>query len=682
MVYYFGLAVVCLTILVSIDDLIWDLVYAFAKVFRLLKESKKITTKDMESVPPKMMALIIAAYHEEDVIEAVLRNLIRSTNYPYEMYHIFVGVYPNDPATSGIIEALSKEFKHVHPVVHYLNGPSSKADNINNVLDYTKKFEKEHKLEFKFYVIHDSEDIVHPFEFHLENYLLEKHYAVQIPVFPLLEKPTFKNMFQNMVTGTYADEFAENHYQTMRIRNTVNAFVPSAGTGFAIKREVIESFDGDVFPVGSLTEDYKLSLEFKRRGYHLYYPLEKITRVNFQGNEVDEYIATRSMFPKTYSAAVRQKARWIHGITMQSFKLNDQIWNKEMNLQTRYSFYKDWKAKFGNLLVLPSYLVFTYFILYYFFDLPVMYPTYSLSWYLMVMLTIVMIHRQLSRFRAVKHIYGYRSAFISTFLPPIIPIRLVLGNVINFHATLRAWKNHLFTKEKKESKRRKKKPKKVTWSKTDHEFLTVKVLDRFRMKVGDRLLSMDLISPADLKECLEIAEAEGTTLRAVILRNKLIEEDVLLEAISLIIHKPYYPGSLGNYIKEENFLGFDVELLKKLHAAPLYEYDNTLVIMASVDFDLLTFKNAFKGYELDFICTSNEQIQKYFDGEEESLVIQSVIHNLKACIVSGYLSPSQALLALKYSNDGANIKDILNEMGLMACEEIGVMDFFSTEHLA
>lgn len=92
----------------------------------------------MRSVAPKMMALIIAAYREEDVIEEVIRNLIASNLYPYEMYHIFIGVYPNDPATISIIEMLAKEYDYIHPVVHYLQGPSSKADNINNELAFTK----------------------------------------------------------------------------------------------------------------------------------------------------------------------------------------------------------------------------------------------------------------------------------------------------------------------------------------------------------------------------------------------------------------------------------------------------------------------------------------------------------------------------------------------------------------
>lgn len=671
MIYSFGLVVVCLTILISIDDVLWDIIYLFSKVFGLVKEPATITTDEMESVPPQMMALIIAAYREEDVIEDVLRNLLRSTNYPSAMMHIFVGVYPNDPATTGIIEKLHLEFPHVHPVVHYLEGPSSKADNINNVLNFTREFERLNKILFKFYVIHDSEDIIHPYEFHVENYLLRTHPAVQIPVFPLQEKPTLENLFRNMVVGTYADEFAENHYQTMKIRNTVNAFVPSAGTGFAIRREVIEAFEGDVFPVGSLTEDYKLSLQFMRMGYPLYFVLETISRVDFQGNKVEEYIATRSMFPRTYKAAVRQKTRWIHGITMQSFRLRDLIFDGNLNFQTRYSFYKDWKAKFGNLLVLPAYMVFMYFILYNYFDLPVMYPTYSFSWYLMIALSITMIHRQILRFRAVYKIYGIRSATISTLLPPLIPFRLVLGNIINFHATVNAWMNHLKTDNKKKNAvRTNRRKKKVKWSKTDHEFLDEKILERFRMRVGDRLLSKNLISQKDLKYYLNKSYEEETSLRAVLVKYNVVNEVDVIEAVSLVIGKTFYNGSFGNYIKKNNFHGMNVELFKELNAVPLYLNGNKLTIVASVDFDRWKFEQHFDGYEVDIACTSSERIEKIFSGEDDNPEIYDVLSKLRICIEAGYLSASQALIALKYSNEGRNMRETLREMGLLVCDEM------------
>lgn len=64
MIQSVGLIVVCLTILLSIDDLIWDISYYFGRVFGLISKSKAISVTQMQSYAPKLMALVIAAYHE------------------------------------------------------------------------------------------------------------------------------------------------------------------------------------------------------------------------------------------------------------------------------------------------------------------------------------------------------------------------------------------------------------------------------------------------------------------------------------------------------------------------------------------------------------------------------------------------------------------------------------------
>ena len=152
-----------------------------------------------------MLGIIVAAYNEENVLKQVIQNIILSNQYPKSMYHIFLGVYPNDPATMKVAKELEDQFPNVHKIVHVLKGPSSKADNLNNIIKNIYKFEEENNLEFQALVIHDSEDLIHPYEFKLENYLLEKYPAIQMPVFPLQEMPRLSNIFKKMISGTYAD---------------------------------------------------------------------------------------------------------------------------------------------------------------------------------------------------------------------------------------------------------------------------------------------------------------------------------------------------------------------------------------------------------------------------------------------------------------------------------------------
>ena len=92
MIYTLGLIFAILIILVSWDDFFWDLFYLYLRAFGKVKKNQTISLEEVESSPPKMMALIIAAYHEEDVIEDVIENLMRSTQYPVSMFHLFVGV--------------------------------------------------------------------------------------------------------------------------------------------------------------------------------------------------------------------------------------------------------------------------------------------------------------------------------------------------------------------------------------------------------------------------------------------------------------------------------------------------------------------------------------------------------------------------------------------------------------
>ena len=46
----------------------------------------------------------------------------------------------------------------------------------------------------------DSEDVVHPYELRVTNYLLDTHDALQFPVFPLMRMPTFRNYFKTITT--------------------------------------------------------------------------------------------------------------------------------------------------------------------------------------------------------------------------------------------------------------------------------------------------------------------------------------------------------------------------------------------------------------------------------------------------------------------------------------------------
>ena len=295
--YFIGLFLAMLYLVMGFDDFIWDLV---TLTFRRRYRKQRLDFKELNSRPPKLLALAVAAWHEDNVLGDVISNIVESTDYPKSMYHIFLGVYPNDAASIQVARTLEKTYSNIHVVINDTPGPTSKAQNLNYVIQQIQVFEQEKGIKFAALTIHDSEDVVHPLELKVTNYLLETHEAMQFPVFPMMRMPKFSNFFQNLTTGTYADEFAENHFSTMVSRYTAKAFVPSAGTGFTLSRETLESFGKDyVLPKDSLTEDYRLSLTLYEKGIEMYYVLEKVPRINKNGKLTWDFVTTRSIFPNT-----------------------------------------------------------------------------------------------------------------------------------------------------------------------------------------------------------------------------------------------------------------------------------------------------------------------------------------------------------------------------------------------
>ena len=588
--YIIGLVLAIFYITTGFDDFVWD-VLNLIKVWK--QKKNKLEIKELDSAPPKLLALMIAAWHEENVLESVIDNIVSSQIYPKTMYHIFLGVYPNDTETVDIAKKLEKKYPNVHCIINCKEGPTSKAQNLNYVIKQIKEYEMKNHLYFSSFTIHDSEDVVHPYELKVTNYLINTYPALQFPVFPLIKKPKLSNFFKNITTNTYVDEFAENHFITMVNRHRSGAFVPSAGTGFSLSRQTIESLGENVLPENSLTEDYRLSLSLYEQGIQMYYVMERLKRVNWQGDVSWDYIATRSIFPNTFKAAVKQKTRWTLGITMQSYQMKE-IFNNDLSFIGRYSLYRDQKAKIGNMLSGVGYPVLIYFVISLFIPVIPIYPYYSLSWYLSLVVTLLMLERQLLRAISLYNVYGFRSAFYGTLFPPLVPFRIVWGNIINFTATYKAYIQYLKKgdknkKDKKENKgddikkkvklNRKieheqlkiKKERKFVWAKTEHDFLEKNVLERFHRKLGDIMIEKGYIAPKQLKNILA-NKPSYYRLGDYLIKENIVSEKQMIECLSILNNATYLFQealkyyNIGKLSKEYN----QADLLENL-VVPLYK---------------------------------------------------------------------------------------------------------------
>ncbi|HOB28690.1 MAG TPA: glycosyltransferase [Bacillota bacterium] len=649
---FIGLIVALLYVIFSIDDIIWDIAHFVKK--RVNTEEDQLPLEKLDAIPPKLLAVIIAAWHEERVLELVIENMLASIQYPQSMYHIFVGVYPNDDATVAVAKRLEKKHQNVHMVINTHDGPTCKADNINNVIAFIKQFEDDRDWRFSSITVHDAEDVVHPYELKVTNYLLDHYDSLQFPVFPLQRMPTLKNFFSSMTSGTYADEFAENHFRMMKMREAMSAIVPSAGTGFVISRRILEQFgDQPLFPEDTLTEDYKLSIALAQKGFHVHYVLEKVQRLLDDGTVKWEYIATRSIFPATFKKSVQQRTRWIYGISMQSVKFADIFKPSEIGFAGRYTLYKDLKAKFVNLLLLPGYLIFIYFIISQFVSIPIMYPIYTFSWWLCVLLTIIMLLRQIIRAIAIRNVYGFKSMVFACLLPPLMPIRLVWGNIINLSATLCAWKQLIFGFKKGD------KEKKVTWNKTDHEFLDKHILYRYYRNIGDLLLEKQYIDVDSLDQFLEQSRKEGLRLGDLLLQNSIITEEQLMIAVASSQHKLFVKNIssfISNTVDE-----FDKHWLEQSLIYPLLKTKNGYVFAETNFTPPDTFENLKTGGAgIHTVFTTKAKVLEAINSHGTASADSSV-NLVTELLLQDKITWEQAVLALDNQNF---IPDILGYMGL------------------
>jgi adsorption protein B len=266
-------------------------------------------------------AVFIPAWHEAKVIGTTIGHALKAWRHPE--LRLYVGCYRNDSATIAAAMAAAAGDPRVRLVIHDRHGPTTKADCLNRLYGALSEDELRSGQRARFVVLHDAEDMVHPAALVVMDAALDGAGFVQLPVRP----ETLPG--SRWVSGHYADEFTESHAKAMVVRDAMGAALPAAGVGCAIAREILselaearkaelERAEGPMasrragpFASEALTEDYELGWRIARSGRR-----GRFLRLRDQDGQL---IATRSYFPATVGAAVRQKTRWVHGIAFQSW---------------------------------------------------------------------------------------------------------------------------------------------------------------------------------------------------------------------------------------------------------------------------------------------------------------------------------------------------------------------------
>ena len=446
--YVFTFVVASFLLFSGFDDIFVDFYYWFFYIFqrKRLHKYQLLPEEMLRNTPEKSIALFIPTWHEYDVIEQMLMRACKTIQYTN--YDVFVGVYPNDLETTAKVQAVADIYPQVHPVVAGHPGPSTKAENLNDMHQGMIRRENKTGIRYDIIVLHDAEDLIHPLSLKVFNCFVPEYDMVQLPVYPLVTP------HKKIVHWTYCDEFAENHTKDLMVRQIFSGFTPSAGVGTAYNRWLIEfvgtSFARNMFSKSSLTEDYDIALRLalgKANLLYLYRP--------FGLN-----IATWAYFPQTFSTAVRQRTRWLIGICIQSW----QNYGWVGDVKFRMTLYRDRKAVITNIINALAYIVLIYVLLYElaewglrnYGELVPIVSKGTLLWDIVLTDTGLMLWRFAHRFLSVSRIYGRKAGLISV-------ARLPVSNIVNFTATVRALKQYFVARRAKKS---------VVWEKTAHKFPT------------------------------------------------------------------------------------------------------------------------------------------------------------------------------------------------------------------
>jgi adsorption protein B len=458
------IATAVLIALSSIDDVFVDIYYWAMK----LRGSIGVNianippASEINGIPERPFAFIVPAWKEQDVIFSMLST--NSRLVVYEEAYYFVGAYQNDELTQIEVRKAQQLYKNIQLVIVPRDGPTSKADCLNEIIAAILQYEARYRMEFAGIVMHDSEDLIHPHELKAFNVLTHNFDFIQLPVF------SFARPLSSMVTGIYLDEFAEVHTKDLQVRQSLSGVIPCAGVSACFSREAMTRLvafnSGEAFRTTTFTEDYDIAFRVSELGlksafvsYPTFYTID--VDLNTETPAVFKRtfpVSTREYFPSEFYAAYRQRARWQLGIVFQGIK--ELGWKGSW--ATKYFLARDRKGiitgptvMMGYFIALNLLLIGAYFAYCYpDEEVPFSLLATPLAANLFLLNMGFLVWRLMHRAIFTWIVYDWRQAVMS--LP-----RLVVANFVNFFATVRAvrtYTTHLIT------------GKALVWDKTSHSY--------------------------------------------------------------------------------------------------------------------------------------------------------------------------------------------------------------------
>lgn len=269
-----------------IFTLIYGFYFLFTGFFAFKNKNKKIIKRHN---PKNKFAILIASRNEEDVIGELVESL-KEQDYPKDLYDIIV--IPNN-----CTDKTEKVAKKAGATIMKCTVPvKSKGE----VLRFA--FEKLSKREdIDAYIVFDADNIVKKdFLRHMNNALCDGYRVAQ-------GFRDSKNASDNWLSGSYSIFYWVQNFFFNKARMQMNGSSSINGTGFMIKKDVIDEFG---FNTVTLTEDIEFTAQCAINNVKIVFVEDAIT--------YDEQ-------PVNFNASWKQRKRWSAG-NLQCLK----VYNKKL----------------------------------------------------------------------------------------------------------------------------------------------------------------------------------------------------------------------------------------------------------------------------------------------------------------------------------------------------------------
>lgn len=276
------------------DIVVFFIIYNAVISFLGLRKRKILQLRE----PKNKFAVIVAAHNEEMVIGELIKNL-QNLDYPRHLYKIYVICDNCTDQTEVIVKEL-----HATAMVRNDLELRGKGYALKWMFDQLWQMEKEGKI-YDAVAIFDADNLVSQNFLHVMNTkLLEGKEVIQ----GYLDS---KNPSDTLVTKTYAISYWTQNRIWQLSREHLGLSSQLGGTGFVVSTKVIKEIGWNAT---SLTEDVE---------YTQLYVLQKNKPVSWAHDAIvyDEK-------PLTFSAAWKQRVRWMQGHVDCMFRLTGPLLSK------------------------------------------------------------------------------------------------------------------------------------------------------------------------------------------------------------------------------------------------------------------------------------------------------------------------------------------------------------------